>query len=488
MSLLLLSFLDSLSNADPHTLVVTSVCVVIASLSFHSVINLTAYSSSGAQRQRNQRNAQALAQTKQMNIKSKAIWDNSAPTAAPKFLHPLSVALTGARGMVGTGVISTLQKGGRCKHIVMLDVLPEAEDFQEAAKSVLKEYGVHLYYVCADITNKAAMCDPQGSVQQTLKKANVQAMLHIAALVGPFFPTPAYIKVNYTGTLHVVAACKVAGIGALVDCTSPSTRFDGSNICGLNEQEVWVSLGETYQSLHEYARTKALGEQAVLQAAKDSQLSTCAVAPHQVYGPSDRLFLPALMRTAKKGVLRVMGHGNNCVSFTHESNIAHALLLAAGALVAHVEWKQAGSVDDGSTLARFGQAGAKVNGEYMVVTDSTAEYPAGIAINFWDAVDDALQQTNIAPIRSGSKGVCRLPYYGLLLPLAYAGRLFTAMTGRFVKITPFTIRMLVIDRYFDIGKATSLLGYTPLVSFDDPNGWRAAVQAVYERTAQEDGW
>ena len=86
------------------------------------------------------------------------------------------------------------------------------------------------------------------------------------------------------------------------------------------------------------------------------------------------------------------------------------------------------------------------------------------------------------------RGICRLPYYGLLLPIAYLGRVFTMLTGRFVNITPFTIRMLVIDRYFDIGKAKSLLGYKPIISFYDPNGWRAAVEEVYKRTAKEDGW
>ena len=130
------------------------------------------------------------------------------------------------------------------------------------------------------------------------------------------------------------------------------------------------------KGLHEYARTKALGEEAVLKAAKETELSTCAVAPHQVYGPSDRLFLPSLLKNARKGTLRVMGYGQNCVSFTHESNIAHALLLAAGALVAHEDWKKAGCPNEGK-IAKLGKAGAKVNGEYMVVTDATDEYPAG---------------------------------------------------------------------------------------------------------------
>ena len=487
MSLLLLSVLDSLDTSDPAKLLGTVLIIALTLLFFNSACNCGALSNAGAQHQRQVRNARALRQTKVMNNKSNKRWNFATTAPTPTFQHPTSVALTGARGMVGTGVIKTLIAGGKCKQVVMLDLLPEAKDFKTMAATALKEHGVTLHYISADITDRNAMCDPDGAVQTVLKNADVKAMLHIAALVGPFFPTAAYLRVNYDGTINVLDACKAAGIGAVVDCSSPSTRFDGSDIRGANEDEIWESLGQQYQGLHEYARTKALGEGAVLKAAKETNLSTCAVAPHQVYGPSDRLFLPSLLRNAKKGVLRVMGTGDNCVSFTHESNIAHALLLAAGALVAHEEWKSAGKPTKGP-LAILGKAGAKVNGEYMVVTDATEDSPAGLAINFWDAIDDAAKQVGIPPIRSGMKGACRLPYYALLVPIAYAGKIFTAVTGRFINITPFTIRMLVIDRYFDIGKAKVLLGYAPLVSFDDPEGWRAAVTAVYERTAKDEKW
>jgi len=499
MSLILLSIFESLSTQTlkqcllkddcRQEIIITLIVCLTTMLFLNSAINCGGLTKKGAANQRKQRDQMAVEQTIAMNNKSNKIWnfDKSSEATAPKFTHPVSIALTGARGMVGSGVIQTLINGGICKHIVMLDRLKEDVNFTQAQKETLSKHNVHLYYVECDITDRQGLLDPKGIVQTTLKQANVQAMLHIAALVGPFFPTPAYLSVNYDGTVNVIDCCQAANIGALIDCSSPSTRFDGSDIRGSNEKEIWNSLGQKYQGLHEYARTKALGEAAVLKAALDTNLSTCAVAPHQVYGPSDQLFLPALLRNAKSGKLRVMGDGNNCVSFTHETNIAHALLLAAGALVAHENWKQEGEPIDNSELSVLGQAGKKVNGEYMVVTDSTDEYPAGMAINFWDAIDDACAQTGIAPIRSGTRGLCRLPYWGLLVPIAYCGKLFTCLTGKFINITPFTIKMLVIDRYFDIGKAKTLLGYKPLVSFNDAGGWRAAIDSVKQRL-DEEGW
>ena len=404
--------------------------------------------------------------------------------------------------MVGRSTVSALASGGRCTHVICMDIMPEPPDFADRAQAAKDNHGCTLQYIRADITDESLLTDPKSALQSALKAANVECMVHVAALVGPFFPTPAYRKVNYLGTLNVLEACRVAGIRSVVDCSSPSTRFSGDDIQGMDEDEVWTSLGGKYQGLHEYATTKAMGEGAVLAAAVKEDdaddadprwLCTCAVAPHQVYGPSDRLFLPALMRSARKGVLRVMGQGDNCVSFTNEANISHGLLLAAGALCAHADWRRK-RIDGGAAKCTpaeiaLGRAGARVNGEFMVVTDATPEMPMGLAINFWDAIDDATSRAGLGAIRSGCKGGCRLPYYGLLLPIAYAGKLFTMLTGKFVNITPFTVKMLVIDRYFDIGKARTLLGYEPLVNFyDEERGWNAAVDAALERVRKEDGW
>ena len=59
----------------------------------------------------------------------------------------------------------------------------------------------------------------------------------------------------------------------------------------------------------------------------------------------------------------------------------------------------------------------------------------------------------LLPTRAAAAAKFHLPC-GLLYPLAYLGAAFTALTGRFVKLTPFTIRMLTIHRYFDIAKVT----------------------------------
>ena len=53
---------------------------------------------------------------------------------------------------------------------------------------------------------------------------DVDTIYHIAALVGPFYPTPLYHAVNYTGTLNVIEGAKLHKVRKIVMSSSPSTR------------------------------------------------------------------------------------------------------------------------------------------------------------------------------------------------------------------------------------------------------------------------
>ena len=353
-----------------------------------------------------------------------------------------SALVTGSEGMVGSRLVEMLAERG-AKRIVCLDILPRsASKFDLRAKRLSSAYGTVTEYVNCDISDENA-------VKSCGAFDGVGVVFHIAALVGPFFPHRLYKKVNYEGTKNVLGAfrshgtCSPAGkCPVFVDCSSPSTRFDGQNIEGKMEHELPYCF-----SGHEYARTKALAESFVLES-NGSGIATCAVAPHQVYGTEDALFLPALLETAKSGRLRVFGSGSNAVSFTHTDNIVHGLIIAAAKL-----WKE------GST--------SLAAGEFFVVTD-------GGARPIWDAIDDAV-------VRAGYPSIFdKLPVPKIVLyAVAYAGTIFHYMTGNFLKLTPFTVNMMTIDRVFCTAKARCVLGYRPIRSFDD--AWPEAIDAISRR-------
>ena len=151
----------------------------------------------------------------------------------------------------------------------------------------------------------------------------------------------------------MIRACRAKGVRKIVMSSSPSTRFDGSDVDGLTEEQMPSLPQKRY--LQTYAETKAMGELALTQACCDD-LMTCAVAPHQVYGPRDNLFLPNLLEAAGTGRLRVFGPGRNRICFTHVDNYAHALVIAERAL----------------------HAGSAALGQFYIITDAdTHPHPEG---------------------------------------------------------------------------------------------------------------
>merc|ERR1719331_900948 len=119
------------------------------------------------------------------------------------------------------------------------------------------------------------------------------------------------------------------------------------------------------------------------------EFMTCAVAPHQVYGPRDKLFLPNLLEAAGTGRLRVFGAGRNRICFTHVDNYAHGLIIAENALF----------------------KGSPALGKFYIVTDgATHPHPEGY-LYFWDVLEEAAVSMGFSSV----KGRRALPMWLLWL-------------------------------------------------------------------------
>lgn len=353
--------------------------------------------------------------------------------SAPKGDAPAVCVVTGGSGLVGARLVSMLLERG-AQRVLSLDLtLPPSSPSSSRLRHAL-----------CDITSAAAEEELAGHFE------GASAVFHCAALVGPGFPAAAYWAVNAEGTAAVTAAAARAGVRVLVLTSSPTILLKGGDV--LNAAEADLQAPATPQEhLHEYSRSKAEGTWAGLRAARAAGIAACAVAPHQVYGPMDRLFLPALLRAARGGLLRVFGPGDNLISLCHVDNCAHAHILAAGAL---------------------GRGDKGVEGELFVVTDTGAVY-------LWDAISSAAEQCGLGRLENR----CHLSP-PLLYAAAYASAAVSAVRtavvgGKSTTFTPFAVRMLLINRWFDVSKAVKRLGYRPLVSFQ--REWPRVVAAAWER-------
>ena len=340
---------------------------------------------------------------------AKAEASSTAAGGGPRSMQGVRCAITGGSGFVGQRLVEmALMRGAAL--VVSFDISPPpryvaggvdkgseeaAWDNSDALAALVAEAQAdgRLVYVQGDITKAE---DVEGMLAPAAGGPRpVDIVYHVAALVGPFHPQQAYVRVNFEGTVNVIAACKRKGVPKIVMSSSPSTRFDPHNldISGLREEQLmFPDEREPPRGFTaEYARTKAMGER-LLRAENGSklyakagrgadELLTVAVAPHQVYGPRDGLFLPNLLNAAGTGKLRIFGAGENMISMTHVDNYCHALLRAGACL----------------------EPGSKVLGKCYIATD-------GGSFKFWRIIDEAVTVRRRAlvgtrPARGGGGGL-----------------------------------------------------------------------------------
>lgn len=330
-------------------------------------------------------------------------------------------------GFVGARLVEMLLER-KAKKVICMDVAEPSPDLIQRF-SVAAGYDTSRFSVFSGL-EKGNLVRPDAVNLVFASETQIDVVYHIAALVGPFHDRSKYMDVNYKGTLHVLDACRKFKVPRFVFSSSPSTRFTGADIQGLREDQMDIPT----KFLALYAETKAYAEQEVTRANNPTQhFFTVSVAPHQVYGPHDPLFLPALLETAGNGRLRIFGNGQNKISVCYVDNYCHGLICGADSLYA-------GS----NSLAKF-----------YIVTDGTEEY-------FWHILNRAVVAMGFQDLFSKF----HLPTW-FLMTLAYFCNLLGWVLHRKFKLNPFNVKMLTIHRYFSIENARRDLKYEPLFSFQD---------------------
>lgn len=349
---------------------------------------------------------------------------------------PAKCVVTGGTGFVGIRLVEMLVERGATE-VVAFDVVPKDR--------VPTGFWDHpnIKYVVGDISN-------YDDVSAAIKGAD--CVWHLAAAVGPFHPPRLYKKVNYDGTVNVIRACKEHNVQKLVFSSSPSTRFKGSVfsrpcVDGPTEAEMPPLPLDKY--MQKYAETKALGEMAVTEAtlAPGSTLYAVSVAPHQVYGPRDNLFLPNLLEAAGTGKLRIFANGMNRICFTHVDNYAHALVIAERKLYAN----------------------SPVLGKFYIATDGDTHPEPKAYCLFWKELDKAVVAMGFTSLWRKMK----LPFW-LIYTLALFGELFGLITGTTFKLNVFNVFVLTMHRWFNISAIENDLEYQPIIPFRE--GWADTIQ------------
>ena len=256
----------------------------------------------------------------------------------------------------------------------------------------------------------------------------VDAVFHTAALAGIWGSWQTYYATNTMGTHRVIEACLAEGVSRLIYTSSPSVTFAGREQCGVDEREPYPS-----RFLCAYPHTKALGEQAVLQANRPGALLTCALRPHLIWGPRDGHLLPRLVARSRSGQLRRVGDGTNLVDTVYVENAAEAHIQAAECL----------------------REGGAVAGKAYFLSQGRPE-------NCWQWIDRLLALAGEPPVRR------RVSFRTAWV----AGRILETVyrwTGRQdePRMTRFLAAQLALSHYFSIEAARRDFGYAPRVSTEE---------------------
>lgn len=202
----------------------------------------------------------------------------------------------------------------------------------------------------------------------------------------------------------------------------------------------------------------AEAEAAVL-SANAGGMPTCSVRAASVYGTrggaeetaeQERLLLSGLASRAKAGV-RPIGDGKNVVDFVYAGNVAHALLLAAQALLLQTR-------ADADTAAAA--AASAVAGRAIFVTDMEP-------VPFGEFAGRALSRLGYPAPGSPGGGPGGIPVL-LATVLAFVLQVVALVVSPFFEFRPALTALRVAEestvRRFDTSRATKDLGYAPLWS------------------------
>lgn len=256
---------------------------------------------------------------------------------------------------------------------------------------------------------------------------DVDTVFHVAAIAGIWGPWQDYYSINVQGTENIINGCRENNVANLVYTSTPSVVFNRQSIKGGDES---LPYPETF--LCNYAKSKVMAEKMVL-AANSSDLSTCALRPHLIWGPGDPHLVPRLLEKGKRRQLKIVGDGKNFVDISYIDNVAHAHLLA------------------GDNLSGAGTAAGK---PYFI--------SQGQPVNLWNWINDLYLRTGIEPITRAVPFTIAY-YVGAILE-----KMYTVLGKRQEpKMTRFLAEQLAKSHYFSISNIETDLGYRPIVSNEE---------------------
>ncbi|HEY9870029.1 MAG TPA: NAD-dependent epimerase/dehydratase family protein [Candidatus Obscuribacterales bacterium] len=318
----------------------------------------------------------------------------------------LTVAVTGASGMVGYHVVRHLAERG----LTVKALVRQSSDTQALSK-----------VAGAVSIARVALSDRSGLVE-ALKGAD--AVVHAAGSVDPLARREEITAVNVEGTRSCLSAALEAGVKHFLHVSSLSVITGQGDQYGLTEAAPLVYCGEAY------ADSKVDAEKAVMAYAGGQAIKVTILRPGFIYGPGERAWMPRLINSLAAGKAMLIDGGAKETNVIYVENLCRAVELAL------------------STEASYGQVYNLTDGQKVTKKE------------LFDAICDGLGYPRVTRTIPGpvARLVCEaVSTVAPFLPMEMRRKL-----GRYSRAA---FRLAGVNQGFDITKAERELGYTDRIPF-----------------------
>ncbi len=257
--------------------------------------------------------------------------------------------------------------------------------------------------------------DPDDLAQIEAACKECDCVVHLAALLDYSAPRKRIFAVNVNGTRRVLEAAKRAGVKRFVFASSTSV-YRAPRYLPIDEKHPVAPANA-------YGQSKAEAERLV----RASGLPYVILRFALVYGPGFEEGFRYVADKIKEGKMVLIGSGENRIAFVHASDAAQAVALA-------IERREA------------------VNRDFIIASDESVTQEQALA-----AIADAL---GVKP-----------PEKRVFKTLAYAGAHYSMLKRKVGLsksiLTPENVGTLCEDRWYDVTKARTVLGFEARVRFED---------------------
>ena len=155
----------------------------------------------------------------------------------------------------------------------------------------------------------------------------IDTVYHLASVFRrPAAPVSEYREVHVDATRHLVEISAAAGVRRIVHCSSVGVH-------GSVSEEVPATEDAPFQPGDIYQETKLEGEQIALQTADRAGVPLTVVRPGPIYGPGDKRLFKLIGGVARKR-FRLLGDGSPHLQMVYVDDLTEGFRLAAEAPIA----------------------------------------------------------------------------------------------------------------------------------------------------------